>query len=101
MGLPETSEGTSCENRAFRARKKNFMFVGEKGDHVRLMVRLGPSADKAAGLADPRVEVGKHGWVTINCAATDAPDIDLLLQWVIESYRLLAPKTLVRELDER
>jgi hypothetical protein len=99
LALPETEEGTSCVNRAFRARKKNFLFVGEKGDHVRVMVRLGPSAEQVAALADPRVDVGKHGWVTINCAAADAPDMELLLQWVTESYRILAPKALVKQLD--
>ncbi len=99
LSLPETSEGTSCVNRAFKVRKKNFLFVGEKEDQVRVMVRLGPSAEQAAELADPRIEVGNHGWTTIRFAASDAPDTDLLLQWVSESYRLLAPKTLLKQLD--
>ena len=31
----------------------------------------------------------------------DAPPLELLLEWVEESYRAIAPKSLVKELDAR
>jgi hypothetical protein len=99
LRLPETSEGTSCVNRAFKVRKKNFLYVGEKGEDVRVMVKLGPSVDKAEALADPRIQVGMHGWTTVRFSASEAPDTELLLEWVLESFRNLAPKALVKELD--
>lgn len=99
LALPETTEGTSCVNRAFKVRKKNFLFVGESGDQVRLMLKLGPSLERARALGDPRIDVGKIGWVTIRFAPDEVPDATLLRGWVLESYTVLAPKTLVRQLD--
>jgi hypothetical protein len=102
LALPETSEGSSCVNRAFKARKKNFLFLGEKPEGIRVMVKLGPSLDEATALAAERpdqVTVGKGGWVTLLFPADQAPDQALLEQWVQESFRLLAPKTLVAQLS--
>ena len=99
LALPETSEGTSCVNRAFKVRKKNFCFLGEKPDSVRLMVKLNASLDEAAALNDPRISVGKMGWVTILFANDDVPDQALLASWIVESFRTLAPKTVVKKLD--
>ena len=99
VAFPETSEGPSCVNRAFKVRKKNFLFVGEKGDgSCKVMLKLGPSLDEAALLArtDSRFEVGKGGWTTIRFDASDLPDPKLLKRWVGESYRLFAPKSLVK-----
>ena len=64
------------------------------------MVKLGPSLEDAAAMGDPRVDVGKLGWVTVQFRPDDAPDATLLEAWVEESYRLLAPKTLVKQLDQ-
>lgn len=101
LALPETSEGTSCVNRAFKVRKKNFLFVGEQDDQVRIMVKLTDSAKAADALADPRVDVGKHGWVTLRFAADDALDADLLEAWVLESFGALAPKAVLAQLPPR
>jgi predicted DNA-binding protein (MmcQ/YjbR family) len=101
LALPEVSEGSSCVNRAFKARKKNFLFLGEKTDEIRIMVKLGPSLAAAEHQAadDARIRVGKHGWLTLRFAP-DAPlPAELLGGWLEESYRLLAPKTLVKRLD--
>lgn len=101
MTYPETSEGASCVNRAFKVRKKNFLFVGEKDDgSCKVMLKLGPSLDHAEGIAkaDTRFEVGSNGWTTVRFGTSELPDAELLKQWVDESYRLLAPKTLVKSL---
>ncbi len=101
LALPETSEGTSCVNRAFKVRKKNFLFVGEPaGDEVRVMLKLGPSLDAARALADPRVGVGKTGWVTVRFAAADPFPLATLEGWMRESYCLLGPKALARALQQ-
>ncbi len=96
LGFPEVSEGTSCVNRAFKVRKKNFLFVGEKDGAVKVMVKLTDSLDAAAALGDPRVDVGKIGWVTLRFAPDDPLPLDLLRGWVTESWRTMAPKTVVR-----
>lgn len=69
--------------------------------HVRVMVKLTPSVEEARALADPRIAVGTGGWVTLNFGFADVPDEEMLCAWVIESYRALCPKTLVRQLDAR
>lgn len=101
MQLPETSEGTSCVNRAFKARKKNFLFVGEKEkeSQVRIMLKLTDSLAAAQALRDPRIGVGTTGWLTIEFGYDDPVDADLLAGWVRESFRALAPKTLIKQLD--
>ena len=99
LALPETSEGTSCVNRAFKVRKKNFLFVGEKPKLVKIMLRLDASLEKAQAMEDPRIEVGKNGWVTVRFSPDDVPDANLLSAWVVESFRTLGPKSVVRQLD--
>jgi hypothetical protein len=100
LALPETSEGASCVNRAFKVRKKNFLFVGEKDDQVRIMVKLTDSLAAAGAMDDPRVEVGVHGWVTIRFAADDALDSGQLVAWANESFRALAPKTVLAQIEQ-
>jgi hypothetical protein len=39
--------------------------------------------------------------VTIRVVAVECPPVEVLLDWIEESYRTIAPKTLVRELDAR
>lgn len=99
LSLPETSEGTSCVNRAFKVRKKNFLFLGEKDGEVRLMVKLVESLAGAEALADPRIDVGRLGWVTARFEPEDPPDVGMLERWVVESFRALAPKTVVRAFE--
>jgi predicted DNA-binding protein (MmcQ/YjbR family) len=66
-------------------------------------VKLDESHGQA--LAAPGAEpsgygLGRAGWVTIPFRDT-TPPLDVLKDWVEESYRRIAPKTLVAELDER
>ena len=65
LAFPETSEGQSCVKRAFKARTKNFMFLGEDGDSCNVMLKLGPSLTAARTLAvdEPdRYQVGTTNW---------------------------------------
>jgi hypothetical protein len=41
--------------------------------------------------------LGKAGWVTVELRAQDAPPLEMLEQWVDESWRAIAPKKLVKE----
>lgn len=101
---PEVSESPSCVNRSFKARKKGFMFLGEKPDGLlRLMVKLDEGIASAQAVSEERPgewKVAGPGWVTGNFTDDSAPPIETLQAWVDESYRLLAPKTLVKQLDD-
>lgn len=95
LSLPETTEGSSCVNRAFKAAGKNFAFLGETDGGCGLRLKL----DESIPEISDRFEVGTHGWAMLRFAPDDHPEFDDLERWVTESYRLLAPKRLVAELD--
>jgi hypothetical protein len=43
--------------------------------------------------------MGKHGWVTAGFRAGDAVPLDLLREWIDESFRAVAPKKVVAALE--
>jgi hypothetical protein len=43
--------------------------------------------------------LGKSGWVTATFDPKDAPPLEILQGWIAESYRAVAPKKLVAELE--
>ena len=45
--------------------------------------------------------LGKHGWVTIPLGGVPEAEHEVLLDFVEESYRAVATKTLVKRLDAR
>jgi len=100
---PEVSESPSCVNRSFKARKKSFLFLGEKsGGLLRLMVKLDAGIESAEEVAEQHRgewKVDGPGWITGNFTEATAPPIDTMAAWIDESFRLLAPKTLVAQLD--
>lgn len=104
LTLPEVDEGDSCVKRAFRVRKKGFLYLGEKPGEYNVMLTLeGPALDEARGLAAGRDarDVGSAGWVTLRFAPPELPPEGLLDRWIEESYRRQAPKTLIALLDAR
>lgn len=104
MRLPEAEEGTSCVNRAFRARGKAFAYLGMKADRYKLMVKLTASIPRAEALQKRRPDsysVGKHGWTTVWLRHTEKAPKGLLEGWIEESYRVLAHPQLVELLPPR
>lgn len=102
LGYPEAWEDHPWGDTVAKVRKKIFVFVGVHDEHLGLTVKLPESAELA--LSFPWAErtgygLGKAGWVTARFPiGTDAP-VDLLEEWIDESYRAVAPKTLVARLD--
>ncbi|RYZ11186.1 MAG: MmcQ/YjbR family DNA-binding protein [Alphaproteobacteria bacterium] len=67
-----------------------------------LTVKLPISAEMALTL--PWVEqtdygLGKAGWVTARLKSGDDFDLETMKGWIDQSYRAVAPKTLVKSLD--
>ena len=54
----------------------------------------------APGAEPTGYSLGRAGWVTIPLRDT-TPPVEVLTDWVEESYRTVAPKRLVAELDAR
>jgi predicted DNA-binding protein (MmcQ/YjbR family) len=84
---------------------KIFVFLGmdEDPSSLAMTVKLDESHEQALdvpGAAPTGYGLGRSGWVTVPFRDT-TPPLDVLKDWVEESYRRIAPKQLVAELDER
>lgn len=106
LSLPEAVEEFPWGDRVAKVRKKIFAFLGRPdqpdGD-FHIAVKLPESADAVLGLpfvTPTGYGLGKAGWVTVHLRTEDAPPLELLEQWVDESWRAVAPKKLVKERNQ-
>lgn len=103
MSFPETEEGTSCVNRAFKAGGKNFVFLGEKDDECNMRLKLDASIpeirERAKG-EERQWDVGKGGWTMLRLDPDSPPPAEDLERWITESFLLLAPKKVSKLLDQ-
>ncbi len=76
--------------------KKIFVFLGDETLTLKL-AEAHEAAMAVPGAKPTPYGLGKAGWVTIPLAG--APPADILCDWLEESYRLIAPKKLVKELS--
>lgn len=83
---------------------KVFAFLGRDGDSsIAVAFRLPVSGDHALSLpgSGPTSHgLGKAGWVTIRLDDPASPDVEVLLDWLDESYRAIAPAKLLAQLDD-
>jgi predicted DNA-binding protein (MmcQ/YjbR family) len=82
--------------------KKIFVFFGQD-ENAAISVKLPESADHALatpGAVPTSYGLGRHGWVTVPVGRPEAPD-ELLRDWIEESYRAIATKRLVAELERQ
>ena len=96
LTLPEAYEDRPWGDVVVKVRGKIFAFVG--GAEL-LTVKLDESHGHALSIegAEPTgYGLGKSGWVTVPRAGLE---LDVLRDWVEESYRIVAPKRLVALLD--
>lgn len=102
MGYPEVTEDFPWGHRTLKVKGKAFIFMGLGEEGFSLSVKL-PQSNGAA-LMLPFTEptgygLGKSGWVSARFGAKDTPPMDMLRLWLAESYRAVAPKKLVAQLD--
>lgn len=100
---PETYEEAPWGHRAVKVRDKIFVFFGADGGELSVSLKLPISA--AAALALPQTRptgygLGKAGWVSARFPADIAMPTPMLLDWLDESYRAMAPKSIVRNLPD-
>ena len=102
FGLPEAWEDHPWGESVAKVGKKVFVFFGST-DHegpFGFSVKLPISHDEAHSFpftGPTGYGLDRGHWVTVR-PPHDAP-LDLLLGWIEESYRTVAPKTLVAQLD--
>jgi predicted DNA-binding protein (MmcQ/YjbR family) len=102
LALPGAVEEFPWGDRALKVNKKVFAFLGTHEGGLAMSVKLAHTAAMALTLpfaAPTRYGLGKAGWVTALFGAKEKPPLDLLRAWIEESYRAIAPKKLVAQLD--
>ncbi len=101
LGYPDAVEEFPWGQRVVKVRKKIFLFLSNWEGGLSLGVKL-PASHEFALMFDcctpSRYGLGKSGWVTCHLLPDTVFDCDLLPGWIDESYRAIAPKTLVKGL---
>jgi predicted DNA-binding protein (MmcQ/YjbR family) len=103
MGYPQATEDFPWGHRAIKVKGKVFLFLYREDTFLSLSVKLPVSGQHALALpfAEPTgYGLGKSGWVTARFEAGEAVPTDMLAEWIDESFRAVAPKKVVAQLDE-
>jgi predicted DNA-binding protein (MmcQ/YjbR family) len=105
LSLPEAAEHFPWGERVAKVNGKVFVFLGS--DHASgpsgMSVKLVESQGHALSIEGAKPTgygLGRAGWVSVPLDA-EGVTFDLLRDWIEESYRVIAPKRLVAELDRR
>jgi predicted DNA-binding protein (MmcQ/YjbR family) len=105
LSLPDALEDFPWGERVAKVNGKVFVFLGPDGRSgpPLMTVKLFESHGHALAIegAQPTgYGLGRSGWVNLPLDADDVT-LDLLRDWIEESYRIVAPKRLVAKLDRR
>lgn len=103
LALPEAYLDHPWGEDVVKVRKKIFLFlgVGDGSYPPGFGVKLVASHEEALALSSAApmgYGLGKAGWVSVSLEAP-LPPTDVLVDWVEESYRTVAPKRLAAALD--
>jgi predicted DNA-binding protein (MmcQ/YjbR family) len=103
LGFPGAWEDHPWEEDVVKVGKKIFVFLGiEDSEDLAMTVKLDESLEQALavpGAAPTGYGLGRWGWVTVPFRAT-TPPLEVLKDWVEESFRKVAPKNLVAALED-
>ncbi|MFI1509100.1 MmcQ/YjbR family DNA-binding protein [Streptomyces sp. NPDC020597] len=108
LGLPGAAEEFPWGESVAKVNGKVFVFLGvDDGSHpLGVTLKLVDGTAHAHALAAPGAEpagygLGRSGWVRLPLQEKGAPSAGLLCDWVEESYRTIAPRRLISELETR
>ena len=96
LGLPGAHEDFPWGERVVKVHGKIFVFLGGGESITVKLVESRPHALSMEGAAPTGYGLGRSGWVTVPVRGVP---VAALRDWVEESYRIVAPKRLVAELD--
>jgi len=105
LTLPGAYEDHPWGEDVAKVGRKVFVFLGTDRDpsSYGMSVKLDASHEQALavpGAAPTGYGLGRAGWVSVPIAGT-SPPAAVLEDWVEESYRRVAPRTRIAELDGR
>ena len=101
MSYPHVTEEFPWGESAFKVKGKTFVFMRADPDDLSFSVKLSKSRKQALALpgSEPtHYGLGAKGWVTLRPTAKTS--LDLLLSFVDESYRVIAPKRVLEQLPD-
>lgn len=104
LTYPDSHEDHPWDHVAVKVRKKAFVFLSGEDLHegkLSMTVKLPVSGEMVLTL--PYMEpagygLGRSGWVTMRLGPKDPVDLAMFKGWIDQSYRAVAPKTLVKQL---
>lgn len=108
LSLPEAYEDHPWGDTVIKVNKKVFLFLGveEPTDKwtpsfgVKLRSQAHGHALAVEGAEPSGYGLGRAGWVTVPFMAA-LPATEVLIDWVEESYRIIAPKRAIKLLDHQ
>ena len=101
MTFPTAAEDFPWGHRAIKVNKKSFVFLSHEDGVLRVSVKLPESGDQALQLpfaSSTGYGLGKSGWVTAEFERSSRVPLEMLKDWIEESFRAIAPKRLVAKL---
>ena len=81
---------------------KTFTYLSEHDGALSISVKLPVSREAALllpGAKPTGYGLGKSGWVSLRYPADALPQLEPMMRWMLESYRVQAPKRLVKQLE--
>ena len=103
LGYPETTEDFPWGHRALKVKGKAFAFLALEDEVLSMSFKLPYSAGPArkhSFAAPTGYGLGKSGWITATFSPKDDIPLDLLREWLLESYYAIAPKKVSDRLTE-
>jgi predicted DNA-binding protein (MmcQ/YjbR family) len=100
--FPETKEDFPWGESAFKVKGKVFLFMRAHSEGLGLSVKLPVTNERALAnsFAEPTgYGLGKSGWVSARFGPDERVPIDLMKAWIEESFRAVAPKKVLAQLD--
>ncbi len=102
LTFPEATEEFPWGESAFKVKGKVFVFMYAHAAGLNVSLKL-PQSNATAldkSFAEPTgYGLGKRGWVTCKFEGSERVPTDVLKPWILESWRAIAPKTLVKRFD--
>lgn len=101
--FPEAHEDFPWGHCAIKVRGKMFLTMGVLEDRFNFSLKLVDSNFEALLLpfTEPtHYGMGKHGWVSSSLPHKEMPPLAMVKEWIEESYRAVALKRLIKQLDE-
>lgn len=103
LAYPEAYEEFPWGHRAMKVKGKVFAFLALFDGALSMSVKLPVTGKSALALpfASPtEYGLGKSGWVTARFRGKDDIPLEMLRDWIDESFRAIAPKRIVARLEE-